>query len=407
VARPEAVEPTDVSAVLERLVSQNLVRSEDSEGGRRFRFLETIREYAAERLEAAGESAETAERHTAFVKGLVEEFHTHWHDNEQIAWLGRIGADHDNIRAALQRVIDEGDGAQGLEIANAVGWFWKVRGLFTEGRAWIDRCLDSGDTIEPRARAIALNHVGVLSNDNGRPDEAIDALRRAIEIGRSLGGERIVGVAHVNLANAHILLGDPIAAEQAYTDALNQFREIDDRPGRSAALTGLGELARARGDHVAAETLYLESLELDRRFGDDHSAAETLHNLGQLALAQHLWDRARGHFLESLDLMRSSEDSQGIALALDGLAALALARSDVTTATRLHAAAAAVRRAADVPLLQPERDQIASSIEACRERLSPGAFEAAWDSGQGLDLDAAQGIAEVMGSRMDVSGNGS
>ncbi|MGH2389011.1 MAG: ATP-binding protein, partial [Chloroflexota bacterium] len=178
----------EVLDLLDRLVNKSLVQAEERAGGEvRYALLETVRQYGQERLSAAGDAEATRRRHLAYFLALAEEAAPRLTDPEQGVWLGRLEADHDNLRAALGWARDSGVAEPALRLAAALWRFWATRGYLSEGRGWLEAVLADSEQRWPTARAMALNGSGILAHHQGEYGRAETlheeslALRRALE----------------------------------------------------------------------------------------------------------------------------------------------------------------------------------------------------------------------------------
>jgi predicted ATPase len=159
VGPPEGL--VDVLGGLERLVEHSLVQTvAETAGGTRFRMLETIREFGLERLESLGEEIATRYRHLGFFLDLTEQAALELTGPEQVDWLDRLEAEHDNLRAALSSATNLPNGSPGLLLTAALAQFWEARGHDSEGREWLERMVASGAKEPMTARAAVLTGTG-------------------------------------------------------------------------------------------------------------------------------------------------------------------------------------------------------------------------------------------------------
>ncbi|MEP6660970.1 MAG: tetratricopeptide repeat protein [Acidimicrobiales bacterium] len=323
----------DVVDVLTQLVDRSLVMFEDGRLESRYRMLETIREYAAEKLAEANEEQSTGEGLLEWCVRLAEEGSAQLQGPEQSRWLGVLAANHDSVRAALAwGLASEANGAVG-RLAAAMGRFWLVRGHWNEGRTWLERAL--AEPAEPAVRMRLLVRAAALAVVQG--DE---------EVSRAMGNEALALAEEVREpeteAAAYFALGvdawsrrDFAATQASFDHALALSRAVDDVHGTAAALAGLGSLAWANGQMDTARRLLEESLTIRRRVGDDHGIAVSLNNLAAVAQAEGDLDGVRTLAAESLRISRALEDTEGIAAALHHLAEVTEAQGDLEAATAL------------------------------------------------------------------------
>ncbi len=332
VAAGPGLAATDVVDVLARLVDRSLVIFGDSAGAP-YRMLDTLRDYALERLAEAGEAAATEQRHLRWCVRLAEEAATQLQGPEQAHWLDVLAANHDAIRAALTTGLRGRAHRRAAQLAAAMGRFWLVRGHWHEGRAWLSRTLARPTDAAVRARL--LTAAAALAAVQGDDDESRTMAREALPIAADSGDRRTE-------AQAHFVLGVDAWSRRELDDAATAFgraqtlsEDAGDQPAAAAAIAGLGTVAWARSDFPEARRLFEHSLAVRQRAGDEHGVAVSLNNLAVLALAEGDHDRVRSLSEESLRISRALEDTEGIAAALHHLAEAAEAQGDVDAAVAL------------------------------------------------------------------------
>jgi non-specific serine/threonine protein kinase len=348
----------------------------------RYRMLETVREYARRRLEAAGEAEAARRAHFEHCLGLAERAEGELTGPHQVAWLGRLDEEEENLRAALEASLSEGrrqkaggrrqeagDDDPGrhlppafcllpseapLRLAAALGRYWQIRGRFREGRAFLERALAGSaagstgklvnwpipdqltyspiDQLTSPVRAKGLGwaaFLALLQGEHGaarRLGEESLALWRRLEepagIAAALGTLGILAKNRGQREEAAALLGESLCC----------WREVGDTTGISSTLGYLGILAAEEGDAGAARELYEESLALRREAGDRWGIAASLNNLGGLAREQGDSAQARSLLEESLRLRRELGDRRCTAITLNVLGLLAMEEGDFPSA---------------------------------------------------------------------------
>jgi predicted ATPase/DNA-binding XRE family transcriptional regulator len=257
-------DPLTTLDAIEALVDHGLLRRVDEpDGDVRFAMLETVREYALERLGESGEAAATAARHATRMLALAAETGQMLQGPEPRAWLDRLAREQGNIRAALAWALGEGNGegdpVTALRLAAAMWQFWHMRGQFQEGHDWLERAIARGDRVEPVTRAAAYLRLASVANN----------------------------------------LEDYRQAETLYADSLRIFEEAGNRDGIAAARVGLGMVATERGDHERAERLLRDELTALAGQGTSGAALPALYALGRLEVARERWDAARAAFADA------------------------------------------------------------------------------------------------------------
>jgi len=428
------------------LVAKSLVGLEDQGGLGRYRLLETVRHYAGERLQAAGETDTVRGRHLEWCLELAEQAASELQGAERKAWLQRLEDEHDNLRAALRWARQTQQIAPGLRLAGALWRFWWAHGYLSEGREWLETLLAAhvspggpagdagGGTPDSALRARALTAAAVLASEQGDYDRAVTLSERGAQIYRHLGDKVGVVSALGVLGTVAMRRADYPSATALYQECLDVRRDLGDRRGMAILLNNLAIVARHQDDSPRAADLFTESLTLKRALGDKHGIALALLNLGEVALDQCDYPRAAAVIEESLALLREQEDRWTIPLALnnlgdvaryqgdleratalytqsltlyremgndadvgeclEGLAGVADAQGQAQRAARLLGATAALRATLRVPLPVADRAANERLVAATREALGDAAFGAAWAAGQALPLE--QVIAEAL-----------
>jgi predicted ATPase/class 3 adenylate cyclase len=344
--------------LLTGLVEKSLVVYE--EGSERYRLLETVRQYARDRLLEAGDGEAIRARHREYFLALAEEAEGHLTGPQQREWLERLETEHENLRAALdwsvsERMKDEGGRMNPipfilhpssfiLRMAGALWRFWRVRGHLTEGRERLAQALARpGGTAAGRAKA--LNGAGILACVQSDFRTARSLLEEALAIFRQIGDRRGIAGTLIHLGNVALAHPDrQAAARSLYEESLAIHRELGDRPGTACCLANLGEVARNQGDDAAARTLFEEGLVTFRELGDERSIALLLSNLGNISQEHGDYGAARSLYEESLAISRELGDRWGIAASLGNLGSAAYDQGDYAAARSLHEQKLAISR---------------------------------------------------------------
>ena len=308
--------PIDVLDGVESLVAKSLLREVGAGGEPRVGMLETVHEYAGERLAASGAAGALRRRHARYFLGLAEQAEPHLGGGDQAAWLKRLQADHDNLRAALGWSL-AGEPEVGLRLAGALWRFWEICGYFTEGRGWLEQAL-AGSGGAPALRAKALTGASTMAFCQGDYQQATALHGQALLLFRRLGDARGVAFSLNNLGVQALHQGDLRRAARRYTKALALAREAGDRRLTGYALHNQGELARLAGDYGRAVSLAEESAALFQAVGDQWAAAATRCTLGVAAQGQGDHGRAAREFQDALRVFYALGDRWWAAECLGG-----------------------------------------------------------------------------------------
>ncbi|HEX5506424.1 MAG TPA: helix-turn-helix domain-containing protein [Thermomicrobiales bacterium] len=422
-------------APLARLVDRSLVLADTAgeDGETRYRLLETVRAYGAERLAVRGEAVLIRRRHAAWVVALAEEAAAAFHGPREGRWLRRVERAHPEVRAALSWALAHDDAETALRLGAALWWAWGVYGHTAEGRAWLERALALPVAAAPtrlRARVLAraarfalvqgdiatartwLDEAGApgggpeddavlyavgtmaaLSQFAGDFEGAGRTIDAALALARRLGDTwsecRLLEMrAHVALRR-----GDVATAAALLEEDARLARRAGDAWGLATALGELGDLARARGAHAEAGARYAESLALREGLGIPGATPSLRHNLGYVALAAGDVTAATASFADALDQFRRLGERRGVAECLLGLAAVAAATGRAGDAARWFGAGEAALAALGSDLWPSNRADYERGVALARDALGPAAFADARAAGRALPLEEAVALA--------------
>lgn len=380
-----------VLASIESLLDKSLLWVEEGLGGEpRFGMLETIREYAGDRLAESDEQEEVRRRHSEVFLSLAEKAEPELARAEQRVWLDRLEADHGNLRAALEWSLSpHGDVAVGLRLGGALWRFWYMRGYFREGSNWLTRLLLHTGDLAARPRAAVLRGAGAMAYGQRRYDDAARLFTDARRIYQEIHDRAGEAACLNNLAVLCDEQGDTKAARAVHEEALACRRELRDKGGIAQSTGNLGALAHARGDYEHARVLYEESLALERELGNIGGAAITLSNLGELAIHARDPKGAALLFVEALQLGVELGDREIVSNCLDGLGYVAFANGQVLQAATLHGAAEGARATVELPLRPAEIAQHEQHVAMLHRALGEVAFTQTWSRGREMPLEQA------------------
>jgi predicted ATPase/class 3 adenylate cyclase len=321
---------------VESLVDKSLLRQEEGPGGEpRFVMLETVHEYAREKLEKSGEAEEIRRLHAEFFLAMVEEAELELRGTRQQEWMERLEAEHDNLRAALRWSLGGGGAGLGLRLAGALPYFWLARGHFGEGRGWLEEALAVSGSAPADARAKALQGLGNLTIEQGNYERAKVSTEEALALYRELGDKKGVADSLGHLGWATMYQGDDERAEALFEESLAAARESKDDWSISYALNALSVMASDRGDFERAKVLWEESLALARKLRDARRRAAVLSNMGFAETVRGDFERAEALLTEQLALSRELKDPLLIAFVLLNRGIIATRRGDFERARTL------------------------------------------------------------------------
>ncbi len=335
--------PASILETLGNLCDRSMVLAEIGPSGSRFRMLETLRQYSAERLVETGASGSAADRHLAWAVTLVAEAEPHLEATGQAHWLQRLAVELDNLRTALGWAAHNADGAGLLSLATGLGRFWEVRGHLSEGRRWLAAALETGPAQSPALRAKAHRWAGVLAQRQGDHPAARQHLEAGLALSLDIGDPRGTASALHSLGNLEGLEGRLDAATVLYEQSLGLGRDVGEPRVVAAALTNLGWIAQTGGDFVRARRYTEQALTVWREVGDEQGLAQALTAVAYLALLQGDHDTVRSSCRQSLALQRALGDRYGVCWSLTYLGWAAQNEGDLAAARLLHNEALTVR----------------------------------------------------------------
>jgi predicted ATPase/DNA-binding SARP family transcriptional activator len=420
---------------LASLVDKSLLLDrEDARGEPRFSMLETVREYALEKLEESGEAERVRERHAEYFLALAEQAEQEIWGPRQEAWLDRLESEHGNLRAALSWAVKSREAESALRLAGALEPFWEARGHISEGRRWLAEALASAPVAAAavRARALfgasrlarihgehayeqrlleesvalhrkggdqrglifSLAHLGTVCCWQGDQDRGRTLLEESVALARERDDKWSLGMALNNLGCALLLEGDYARARQLIEESLRLRREIGEKRGVAVTAQSLAELALAEGDGESATPLLEEALALARDLGHVPFMAAFVAHLGLARIYARDYERARSLFEESLERCHDVGDKETASLCLSGLAALVAAQGHALRAARLWGAAAALREETGMSLSPPERPLRERYIVPAQARLDQEVWREAETAGRAMTRE--QAIVEAL-----------
>jgi predicted ATPase/DNA-binding CsgD family transcriptional regulator len=432
------VSPSSILDLLSRLADKSLVVAETQADETRYHLLDTIRQYAGERLREANEEARFSDQHFAYYLRLAEQAEPELRRANQIAWLVQLESEHDNLREALgwqlgSAVPGEEASSQALRLTAALGSFWRIRSHLSEGRLWLERALaldpGRGHTSVSARALLCAGRLAWLQDD---PATARNYLEQSQDIWRALASEGKSGLAHAiwSMGMLSYSAGNAAAARSYYEQSLTLFREIDAPLGIADALLGLGMLAvsmsdvaardlceRSRaifhkfgdawsiakagqvlarvfvqqGDYAAGSLLYEESLAVDQELGFKPGIAQTLAELGYVSYRLGNLERATAYYTQAVSLSHDIGLPNEGANAQFGLAQVALNTGDPQVARTLFQESLFAYR---------KMDDIAS-IAACLAGLAQVQTSTGQPKRAARVLGASDALLETSGVRLN------
>jgi non-specific serine/threonine protein kinase len=385
------IEKDEILDVLSRLVDKSLVNvEEDALGDRRYRFLETVRQYGQERLLRSGEAERLRELHLAFFFELARRAEPELQRADQVIWLNRLQLEHDNLRAALDwcLVVPE-HGEKGLELAAVLFWFWTKRGYFGEGRQWLARALslDSRRSAALRAKAlIALSHMAFFL---GHYADMRAYLEESLALGRQAEDTGLISFSFIMLSVLAQAGGNMEACAELAAEAQAAAIAGGHLWLEGGSLMFLALCAQYTDAYERASQLYDEALKRLRPTGDKWEIGMALANVAGLRVKQGQYGVAKALGAEAIRLNQELSDHRGTAWCLESLAAAEAAQGKATRAARLWGASDGLLESVGStlpPSIKLFRD---SYFDRARESVGDSKFQTELAAGRAMSLTQA------------------
>ena len=381
----------EVLDLLTSLVDKSLVLVVEHSGETRYRLLETVRRYGREKLDESGEAGRVRSRHAAWYLDLAEEAEPELKGSRQLVWLECLEREHDNLRAAMRWLLEEGDAEGVARLGWALWLFWWIRGFFSEGRRWMEEALAKGSAMPASARATALFVTGTMATGQADFRSAEPLLGESLGLFRGLGDKRGAAYALGSIGIAAIGQDQHERAIALHEEAADLFLEVGDKWAASTEFCFSAAGYFKRGDHVRATQLAERGLALAREMRDRAGTSAALYILATVAHASEDHERARGLFKEGLELTADVGDQANVAYCLEGLAAVAASESRVERAARLWGATEALLEEVEATAYPhaPDPSVHEARVGAARSRMDAAVWEAAWSEGRAMTPEQA------------------
>ena len=422
----------DVFTGIENLLNNSLLKLASSNNDEpRFELLQTIRDYALEKLVDTGELDDLRGRHAAYFDQKSNEIMWDLYSSSSVDLLGFLERDQDNYRAALTWSLEVPDRVGvGIQIAFRIFWFWYRYGHFHEGREWCERLLSRTGEMgihplrgmvlttagmmamwetdlnvavdyslesleiwrfleEPEGMAFSLLTLGVVLLNQGQDDRARPYLEESIEVFKELGATWPQGTALVHLGNVALGQGD-IDAALVYLERGEKIaRQIGDSWQIAFAVNNRGEVARVQGEYAQAHRYYIETEQLYQQADAVGDQARLVHTLAYIAQHEGDLETAETKFRESLEDFLELGNKRGIAECLAGLAGLAAERGEFEMAVPLMSASEALLNSFGAAWWPADRVEVERNLELMRSAVEADEFEDLWQKGEKFSLEQA------------------
>ncbi|HKY55314.1 MAG TPA: AAA family ATPase, partial [Anaerolineales bacterium] len=426
----------NVLDLLTQLINKSLVVVEQGDEAR-YRLLETIRQYARDKLLESGEGEEVRNKHLEYFVELAETAEPELQGFESLRWLTKLNTEYDNIRAALEWGMAKNLDAS-LRIIGALPYFWGMQGNSAEGSRWATEVLkksppiqnDELDARPSTIRANALVALSILATDLGDNETVCSAAAEAVSLARTLGDPRILSLALANLASGKVSLG---SADEAYAlgqeslaiaransdkavlayalvtmglvaaiakpdfeealayseEAIALAEEGGFRWGGGMTIFGLGFMARSLGDYDEARSRFESCLPIFLELGDKHRINMIKSELGHIERETGRYEQAIPIYRETILEWQRLGHRAAIAHQLECFAFVAKAQEQPERAAKLFGAAEALREKINIAMTPQERIEYEREIADLRAGMDEKAFASQWAAGRSMSMEQA------------------
>jgi predicted ATPase len=428
--------PVDAFEGVSSLLDKSLIRQEEGlEGEPRFVMLETVHEFAREKLGQSAGAEEIKRAHAQYFLTLAEEANPELKGPDQLEWLERLEVEHDNMRAALSWALERTEVELALKLGGALWLFWLLRDYHSEGRRWLEEALAIEGAGSPGSRAMALAGAGWLATEQGDLDrakqtceeglalleheareaseaklnllsclgfmawqreelgQASELLEEGLALSREMSDTWWLAYSLFLLALVPQSLGDYERATELYEESMDLFRELGDKQFLAFCLNNLAMMVYSQGDLGRAAQLTEESVALKREFGNRGGVSMGLYNLGWITLLQDDFGRANDLYGESLSLSWDTGLNPLVQSALEGFACLAGAQGEAERAGLLWGAAQTLHETKGIPRDTDFLAEADARIATVRSSMGEEEWEEAWRKGRAMTLDEAVSYA--------------
>jgi len=387
----------DVIEVVGSLIDKSLLRSRSLQSEARLTMLETVREFALEELERAGERERIACQHIAFVLQLAEEIENELTGRNELVAVDRLSAEQANIRAALRACLDRDEQQTGLRICGSTWRFWHATGQISEGRSWFDQFL-RGSTISSAVRAKGLVGIAGLAYWQADYETAIRCYLEALTLYREMGDRLMEAEVLNSMSTTRTWSGDADAGGRLADEALAIFDQLGARAKIGEVFMAQGFARWMKNDLSGARPLWEASLRIARETSDHVEAATKLLALAAIKYQQGEDQRAVSDALTALKELVALKHVTYTIMAMDFLAALSAKRRP-SESVQLAGAAARLRAQLGGGM-RPEASGLEGVGAIASRTLDTSTVERLWANGEALKYDEAVEFALKLGTKV-------
>jgi predicted ATPase/DNA-binding SARP family transcriptional activator len=360
----DEIEPSDILDLLSQLVNKSLVLIETVQGETRYRRLETIRQFACEKLFETSEAVHLQDRHLAYFLKRTEEIEPYLMGAEQSAWMDYLDLELDNIRLALEWSTSNKRGEEAFRLFGSLGWFWYIRCHIREAEGWLRRVMELRGQASKSAQAKALGSAGWLNYAKDDYSTAIFFHQASLDLYRELDDQKGISTQLQFLGIVECARENLIQARPYLEESLDISRKVNNKPAMPRVLKQLGYFSLMEGDYATAWRYYEESLAICREVQEGHLTMVVLGTMGYAAFMQKNIPQAREYYGEALEICLKLKNKRTSAETLLSFAEILCAEERYPESARLLGSAetlfnesesrteshlAEIKRIADIP----------------------------------------------------------
>jgi non-specific serine/threonine protein kinase len=397
--RGNEVEPGEILDLLDRLIDKSLVIPEASTvsdptaPSLRYRSLETIRQFAGEKLAEKNDADQWRSRHLDYFVRKAEELEPFLTGTNQSGTMDYLEIELDNIRHALEWSISNRMGEKALRLFGALGWFWIVHCHFQDGIQWFSRAWELQDEVSKSVQAKAFGHAGSLMWLHRSIPEARTFLEKSIELYRELNDGKELSNRLLALGLAELSDGNLAEARTLFDETLAIGRAAGHGSAVTRALFNLADVSSREGDTVNAARFLEESLALARQLADDHLTSMVLLNFGVFAVDRKDFLKARECFEEALNISLDLKNNRVTALSLLGFADILCAYSSFSESANLQGYGIGVLKDLTVNIIESEMGNFRKTTGEITKSMGEEFYQKEFQFGSSLSLEEAVKIA--------------
>lgn len=310
----EKLNKDEIFELLNHLIEKSIIIADTKND--RYRILETLKEYAIERLNKINTSEGILNAHLEYYLGFAEDSAIKLNEGDVLCWLEKIESDHNNLQSAIEWSVKNNLEESGARVAIALSNFWIKRAYFSTGIRMLNIILDHQQNISKITLAKVLNSNGVLTSNLGEKEKGRKFFERSLELRRETGDKRGIAVTLGGLGGDTLLQGDYLKAKIFFEEGLAIAQEIEDKNLICNALHNLGVVHHFLNNFELSQDHFEKSLKLRRDMNNKFDTAKTLSNIGSLATDQKNFEKAERFLKESLELKKELGDRHGEAFTL-------------------------------------------------------------------------------------------